>query len=141
MVISASTHRACGAGSGGASFWGGCSRCGREGWFLAWDSPLLGDSRRETAWSCSFGALRLVGLVRCGTPKGPTARESSELIAHGESSELNPYFVGVGGGLGEPEECAIAMRKSCYIPFFRNSLYNLPPAKSPDRGGVAILIS
>ena len=37
-------------------------------------------------------------MVRYGTPKGPTARESSELIAHGESSELNPLIVDVGGG-------------------------------------------
>ena len=118
VVISGSMQCAGDAGVGRALRWGGGSGCWREEWFPAWDSPLLGDSWRETAWSCVFGALRLLGLVRCGTPKGPTARESSELIAHGESSELNPYFVGVGGGLGEPEECAIAMRKSRYIGFF-----------------------
>ena len=115
VVISGSMKCVGDSGAGRALRWGGRSGSWREERFLAWDSPLLGDSWRETAWSCVFGALRLIGLVRCGTPRGPTARESSELIAHGESSELNPYFVGVGGGLGEPEECAIALRKSRYI--------------------------
>ena len=52
--------------------------------------------------------------------RGPTARESLKLIALGESSKLNPLIVGVGGGRGEPEEDAIAVRKSSYI-FFCNA--------------------
>ena len=119
VVISGSMKCVGDSGAGRALRWGGRSGSWREERFLAWDSPLLGDSWRETAWSCVFGALRLIGLVRCGTPRGPTARESSELIAHGESSELNPYFVGVCGGLGEPEGCAIALRKKSLHLFLK----------------------
>ena len=62
-----------GGGGGSEPSGAGCVRSAWEEWIRAWVSPLVGDGRRRTAWSCLLGALRLCGVVRYGAPKGPTA--------------------------------------------------------------------
>ena len=81
----------------------------------------FGVSRDPYSWELFVWSLTAEwsGSVR-HPGRGPTARESLKLIALGESSKLNPLIVGVGGGRGEPEEDAIAVRKSSYI-FFCNA--------------------
>ena len=66
-----------------------------------------------------FEASWLSGVVRYGTPKGPTARESSKLITHGESSKLNPLIVDVGGGRSGTERCDIVTLHICDVIFLR----------------------
>ena len=57
---------------GSASPWAGRVRGALEGRIRALVSLRLGESRRTTAGSCLFGAVWPGGVVRCGTPKGPT---------------------------------------------------------------------